>query len=89
MENGLTEMIYMKFDTNEMEHEFCTQKCDGFILVNAREIGIEVAHQLMDCDAIYQSDIYEQITEYLVDIMSEAQTVACEVLEENNKIIEY
>ena len=79
----------MKIDTNQIEHDFCTWECDGFILVNPREIGITIANKLIDCDEIYQSDIYEEIKEYLVDIMSEAQTVACEILKENNKTIEY
>lgn len=75
----------MKIDTNEIDMEFTTQNIDGLVLVNPREIGIEIANQHLDDDVIYQTDIYNYVEEYLIDIIEEAVNTAYQTLKENNR----
>ena len=78
----------MKLDTKEIEHDFTICELDGLVLVNPREIGIEVALENLDTDYIYQSDLRYEIEEYLVDILNEAFNCAVETLHENNRDID-
>lgn len=78
----------MKIDTKEMEHNFTTMEIDGLTLVNAREIGIEVAMQHLDDDEIWQSDMIYDIQQYFTDLIYEAFDASVEMLRENNRDID-
>ena len=71
-------------NTNDIEHDFETFNIDGLVLVNPRELGISVAYDMIENELIWESDIYNNITLYLSDIIEEAVNTALEVLEENN-----
>ena len=45
----------MIINTKEIDHDFTILEVDGLVLVNTREIGIEVCMQHLDDDEIYQS----------------------------------
>lgn len=78
----------MKLDMKEIEHDFTTWEIDGLVLVNPREIGIEVALENLETDVIYQSDLYYEIEQYLADIVNEAFDCAVTTLRENNRDID-
>lgn len=75
----------MIIDTKEIEMDFTTADIDGLVLVNPREIGIEIANQMLDNDTIWESDIHNEIELYLNDIFVEALNTAIEVLKENGR----
>ena len=78
----------MKINTREMEHDFTTMEVDGLTLVNAREIGIEVAMQHLDDDEIWQSDMIYDIQQYFTDLINEAFDASVEMLRENDREID-
>lgn len=78
----------MKINTKEMEHDFTTIEIDGLTLVNAREIGIEVAMQHLDDDEIWRSDIIYDIEQYFADLINEAFNASVEMLHENDRDID-
>lgn len=78
----------MIIDTNNMEMDFTVKDVDGLVLVNPREIGIEVCMQHLDDDEIWQSDLIYDIKLYLDDIIHEAFDSCHETLRENDKEID-
>ena len=78
----------MKIDTKEIEHDFTISEIDGMILINPREIGIEVCMQHLDDDEIYQSDLIYDIQMYFNDIINQAFDSCEETLKSNNREID-
>lgn len=78
----------MNIDTKNIEHDFTIKEIDGFVLVNPREIGIEVAHQHIDDDEIWQSDLIYDIQQYVQDIIYQAFDAAVDTLHENDRDID-
>ena len=78
----------MIINTKEISGDFTIQEIDGLILVNPREIGIEVCMQHLDDEEIWQSDLIYDIQLYLEDIINEAFDNCEEVLRENNREID-
>ncbi len=76
----------MIIDTNEMDMEFTVKEVDGLILINPREIGVEVAYQFFDEDGdIYESAITDEAHQYLVDTLMLCVTEAINVLTDNGR----
>lgn len=68
-----------------IEIPLTTMEKDGIILTNPREIGAEVAFELLDQDTIYDFDVANKIEDYLANIIYEATNRAIELIEENNR----
>ena len=78
----------MIIDTNDMEMDFTIKDVDGLVLINPREIGIEVCMQHLDDDEIWQSDLIYDIQQYIDDIVFQAFNSCVETLNENDRQID-
>lgn len=78
----------MIIDTNEIEHDFETMDADGLVLVNPSEIGVTIAHKLLDKESISKADVYYSTIQYLSEIIKIATDKSWTVLKENRNDIE-